>query len=656
MLSQQNISANTPLGATVVPGGVTFRVWAPNAQSVYLNPDVAADSSAKLTDARVMSKDGAGYWTGFEPGAADGFLYRYYVVGKAASGYKRDPYARELVNDKFPNCHSIVRDANAYPWHDEGFAIPDFSELVIYQFHIGVFAVQKAGVSSNFLDVIGKLEYLADLGVNMLQPLPIDEQGGNDVGMGYAGADIFSPDFPYICTNAAALPGYLATINSLLAKKGQAALTLADIAPGVAQLKVLVDLAHLYGMAVAFDVVYGHGGGFEGDDNAYYYMDRFAPVGQNNNESLYCTDKSVTPGLAFALWKTPVAQFLRDNAAFFLNECHVDGFRYDQVSDVLGAGQGSAWEFCRGLTDEVRSIKPRALQNAEFWPGGDGLPDNQVPIVSPAGSGGCGFDVVQHNRLRDALRQLIGDAADGASATVSISGFAPSLSAPEMDHAWRAVTCIENHDLVSLDHKGQPTAGPRIPALADPSNHRSWYARSRTRVATSLLLLAPGIPQLFMGQEILEDKLWSEDPASGNLIWWDGLSTDAAMGWQLRCTRDLIALRKSQPALRADSIRAFCTDDDARVLGFHRWMEGSGQDIVVVATLSETTLFDYSIGFPSGGFWKELFNSDVYDHWLNPQAVGNAGGVTAGDSPLHGFSASAAITIPANGVVVFARG
>ncbi len=650
MLSQQHISSTTSLGATVLPDGVTFRVWVPRAQAVYLNPEVAADGSVQLTEARRMSKDGAGYCTAFEPGAADGFLYRYYVVGDDSSGYKRDPYARELKNDVFPNCNSVVRAADAYPWHDAGFVTPDFSELVIYQFHIGVFAISRPGVASNFLDVVGKLQYLADLGVNMLQPLPITEQENGNLG--YSGGDYFSPDFPYVCTDAAALNGYLGMINGLLANKGKAPLTLADITPGVAQLKVLVDLAHLYGMAVAFDVVYGHGGGFEGDDNALYYMDRFAAVGQNNNESLYFTDKGIAGGLAFALWNPPVAQLLLDNAAFFLNECHVDGFRYDEVSQLLQAGQGSGWTFCRNLTDKVRSLRPRALQNAEFWLEGNGLPDSQQPVISPAASGGAGFDVVQHDRLRDAVRSLIQAASGGGSAAVSMSGFAPALYPAGMDHGWRAVTCLENHDKV---YAGHSDAVPRMPALADPSDHRSWYARSRTRVATALLLLAPGIPQLFMGQEFLEDKLWNEDPAGRNLIWWGGLNTDPAMGWQLRCTRDLIALRKAQPALRGDPIRVFCTDDNARVLGFHRWIEGSGQDVIVVATLSETTLYGYAVGFPGGGFWKEIFNSDVYDHWVNPQVAGNAGGISADGPPLHGFSTSAAITIPANGVVVFSR-
>ena len=71
------------------------------------------------------------------------------------------------------------------------------------------------------------------------------------------------------------------------------------------------------------------------------------------------------------------------------------------------------------------------------------------------------------------------------------------------------------------------------------------------RVATGLLMTAPGVPMLFMGQEFLEDKFWSDVPGdTDHLLWWDGLSRDRAMSDHLRFTRELIALRKRQPALR----------------------------------------------------------------------------------------------------------
>jgi 1,4-alpha-glucan branching enzyme len=90
-------------------------------------------------------------------------------------------------------------------------------------------------------------------------------------------------------------------------------------------------------------------------------------------------------------------------------------------------------------------------------------------------------------------------------------------------------------------------------------------------------------------------------------------------------------------------------------MAFHRWLDGTGDDVIVVATLSETTWYDYAIGFPYPGPWSEVFNSDVYDNWVNPTVAGNAGGISASGGPLHGFQASANVVIPANGLVVFAR-
>ena len=90
-----------------------------------------------------------------------------------------------------------------------------------------------------------------------------------------------------------------------------------------------------------------------------------------------------------------------------------------------------------------------------------------------------------------------------------------------LPHAWQAVTCVENHDIVKVGND------QRIPTLADSSNHRSWYARSRSRVASALLLTAPGIPQIFMGQEVLEDKQWDVNPQPYDMVWWAGVTARA---------------------------------------------------------------------------------------------------------------------------------
>jgi 1,4-alpha-glucan branching enzyme len=102
-------------------------------------------------------------------------------------------------------------------------------------------------------------------------------------------------------------------------------------------------------------------------------------------------------------------------------------------------------------------------------------------------------------------------------------------------------------------------------------------------------------------------------------------------------------------------VNPFHVHNQNRVIAFHRWLEGTGQDVIVVATLVEDTWYNYGIGFPFAGPWREVFNSDVYDNWVNPIVAGNGGGINASGPPLHGFEASANIVIPANGFVVFAR-
>src|SRR6202451_4367496 len=247
MISQANVSPNTPMGANLVDGGgATFRVWAPLATAVYINGTFAGTATTGQSDSLLLAKSANGYWTGFVGTAQEGDPYRFWVAGPGGSGYKRDPYARELTPAAaFPNCNSLIRSATAYPWHDSAFVTPDFSNMIIYQLHVGTYSPSAPGAASTFLDVIGKIEYMAALGINVLQPLPIDEME-TDPSLGYNGADYFSPDFPYVVYGQAALARYLTTITRLLAQKGFSPLAISDITPGPAQLKAMVDLCYLY--------------------------------------------------------------------------------------------------------------------------------------------------------------------------------------------------------------------------------------------------------------------------------------------------------------------------------------------------------------------------------------------------------------------------
>lgn len=200
-------------------------------------------------------------------------------------------------------------------------------------------------------------------------------------------------------------------------------------------------------------------------------------------------------------------------------------------------------------------------------------------------------------------------------------------------------------------------AQPRVARFSDATNARSRYARSRSRLANALLLTAPGIPMLFMGQEFLEDKYWSDSPNyfADSLIWWDGLNSDKAMQDHLRFIRDLIQVRQGHRTLCGDRINVFHVQNDNRVLAFHRWLDGSGQDVVVALSLCEDTWWSYQLGFPIPGDRLDVFNSDVYDNWVNPAVAGYGGRITADAPPLHGFETSANIVIPTNGILVLAK-
>jgi 1,4-alpha-glucan branching enzyme len=631
------------MGANPVAGGATFKVWGPSATSVYVNGTFQGQNRWSTdTDASLLlSMDGSGYWTGFLPGVAEGDQYKYYVIGAGSSGYKRDPYARELtVNPAFPDCNCVVRSPNTYPWHDSAFVTPDFSNMIVYQLHVGVYSQGAPGQDGTFLDVIGQIQYLQALGINVLQPLPVDEFE-TQPSMGYNGADYFSPDSRYGVTDPTALGNYLTTINGLLAQKDQAPLTAADITPIQNQLKALVDLCHLYGIAVVFDVVYNHAGGFEGDDDSIFFWDR--EVTEDNNNSLYFTDQGYAGGLGFALWKQEVQQFLIDNTGFYQQELHADGFRYDEISALVQLNSSNGWAFCQSLTGTVRYRQDRSLQNAEYWP-------VNASVVTPASSGGAGFDTTQHDALRLGLRQAIGQASGGMSSFVSMDGIAAALYPPGFPTGWSAVPCVENHDVVYVGRD------PRIPELADSSDPTSFYARSRSRVAMGILMTVPGIPQIFMGQEFLESQQWSEQTTGPNLLDWADLRSGIKpMSDFLRYTQDIISLRWNQPAIRGNNVNAFHVHDTNRIVAYHRWLEGTGQDVIVVASLNDNSFYNYSIGFPFGGHWNEIFNGDVYDNWVNPLVVGNAGGVDANGGPMHGFNYSASIVIPPNSLVIFTQ-
>ncbi|WHZ24375.1 MAG: 1,4-alpha-glucan branching enzyme [Nitrospira sp.] len=633
--SLDHIRPDTPMGANLIAGGATFRCWAPHAESVHVVGDF---NNRRRDSASLLTRNEQGHWWGFIPGVKDRQHYMFYVVGLGGEGLKRDPYARELESP-FPS-RCVVRRTD-FPWHENGYVTPPFHEFVIYQLHVGTFYTpnlpHKGGT---FLDVARKLPHLVDLGVTALQLMPIQEFQ-TAFSLGYNGTDYFSPEMDFAVVDAD-LAHYVADVNDLLDAKGQRRYQVKELRGEMNQLKALVDLCHLHGMAVLLDVVYNHAGGDFGDQSLYFF-DRQDPAGGQRN-SLYFTDKGHAGGLVFDFAKPEVRDFLIHNAKFFLNEYRVDGFRYDQVSVIDHDGAPQGWRFCQDLTSTLHGQRPEALNHAEYW--------NVNPYIVKPLPEGAGFDTTLTDGLRIAVRDVIGNASAPDERPLDMTGLARSLWPGGFNEQWRFVQGPENHDIV---YNGREQ---RIARLGDPDHPRSWFARSRARVATGLSLTAPGIPMFFMGQEFLEDKQWSDDFVAHHdlLLYWAGLDQgDKQMLDHLRFTRELLDLRRRSPALRGQGFRVVHVHDRNRVLAFHRWVEGEGHDVIVVAHLANFTRAGYRIGFPGAGDWREVFNSDVYENWVNAGVMGNGGRVVADLQPLHGFNASAAVVLPANSLMVFAR-
>ncbi len=332
-------------------------------------------------------------------------------------------------------------------------------------------------------------------------------------------------------------------------------MTATQLAGQVNQLKAFVDICHLYGLAVIPDVVYNHAGGNLDPQS----MDDFDfATDSEGRHNAYFSTAGWAGGKVFAFDKAAVREFLTGNAKMFLDEYHVDGLRFDEVTVIDDNG---GWGFCQELTHALHADWPQAILIAEYWGEYRRLAATQPPV-------GMGFDIAYSDGIRDSVRSALVQASRGAAEVVDLEPIGRELARQMSEpFVWPSYNCLENHDLV-LDADGDHRK-PRVARLADPSDPRSWYARSRARVATGLLLTSPGIPMLFMGQEFLEDKLWSDNPNRDNLfLWWEGVEgADKHMVDFHQFTRDLIRLRRSQPALRAEAISVFNVDQANRVAG-----------------------------------------------------------------------------------------
>jgi maltooligosyltrehalose trehalohydrolase len=429
------------VGAEVQPdGAVNFRVWAPRRKRVEV---VLEGPGAR---ARELRAEGDGYFSATLPDAGAGALYRYRLDGE---GPFPDPASR--FQPEGPHGPSQVVDPSDFRWTDRQWRGVSPSGQVIYEMHIGTFTPEGTWAAAE-----RELPRLAATGVTVLEVMPVAEFPGA-FGWGYDGVDLYAPSHLYG-------------------------------APG--DFRRFVDQAHAAGLAVILDVVYNHlgpDGCYLGQYAREYFTDRY----QNEWGQPLNFDG---PGCG------PVREFFTANASYWVDEFHIDGLRLDATQQIFDA---SPLNVMQEITKRVRDAAPgrSTLVIAENEP-------QDTRLVRPVDEGGYGMDALWNDDFHHSAMV----AATGRSeAYYSDYRGSPQefISAAKWGYlyqgqryAWQKkrrgtpglalgaaafVNYIQNHDQVA-----NSALGLRLHQVTSPGRYRAL---------TALLLLSPGTPMLFQGQE-----------------------------------------------------------------------------------------------------------------------------------------------------------
>lgn len=521
--------------------GVTFRVWAPDATSV----SVPGTFNGWNTTANNLIKEGSsGLWSGDISAARPNDQYKYFING---SVWRQDPRSRKVVNSAD---NSIVYDPNAFNWSGDTRLPVTNSSLVIYEMHVGAFydPTPSSGGPGKFTDAITKLDYLASLGVNAVELLPILEFPG-DYSWGYNLSD------PYAVENS----GY----------------------GGADGLKSFVKAAHLRGIRVIMDVVHNH----------------YGP----NELDLWGFDVGTTPGIYFysasGINNTPwgprpnyasegVRSYIIDNFSMWMDECHVDGFRWDAVGAMRNYDPGhvsipeadSLIQYINSVT--IHSAHPGAISIAE---------DD---------SGGMNFDSEWGVSFGD---QVINEMVQPLDSSRDMNALQGTMDG----NGFGRVLYTETHDLVgALNGSG----AQRLPVRIQAANPTSYFARKRSMLAAAIIITSPGIPMIFMGQEMLTTNQFADNVP----LDWTRVNTYSNV---VSFYHDLIRLRRNLDGvswgLTGPNISWHAVDNNAKLLAFHRWGAGPNDQVMVVINCANTQINNYQInGFPVDGTWFTTLNSD----------------------------------------------
>jgi 1,4-alpha-glucan branching enzyme len=592
------LSASTKPGMGAVPyaGGTMFRVWAPGASRVF----VAGDFNGWSQSATELGNEFNGNFSGDVAGAVAGQKYKFVIKAWWGETFlKSDPRSARVENSTGA---SIIHDHGSYWWNAVNFQAPPFNEQIIYEMHVGTYNDSPGFGPGNFQSVIARLDHLQNLGVNVIEILPVAEFPA-DFSWG------FNPSFPFAPESAYGAPN---------------------------DLKALVDGAHARGISVVLDVVHNHYGPtdlpmwcFTGDclgsGGHYFYTDWKANTPWGNTRPDY--------------GRNEVRDYIKDAAQVWLQEYRMDGLRWD-ATKYMRTTDGSNY-LHEGFTqlqyvnNAIDGTQPWKIMIAEDFGGGE--------LMSRATSaGGAGFDTQWDGGFVHPIRDAIITQNDSSRSMVAVRD---AITHKFNGQATQRVIYTESHDEVA-------NGKSRVPESIWPGNAGSWASRKRSTMGAALVMTSPGIPMLFQGQEFLEDG-WFAD--SDPLDW----SKAVTYGKITDLYRDLIRLRRNwfnnTRGLRGDQVNVHHVNDSAKVIAYHRWQYGgAGDDVVVLANFSAGTFYNYNVGMPRWGMWRVRFNSD-WSGYSNDFANTATLDTDANGPPKDGMGQSANITVGAYSVVILSQ-
>ena len=585
------------LGARVAPDGTgtAFAVWAPNARGVRVIGDF------NHWDGRghpMRSLGSSGVWELFLPGIGSGTVYKYEICGPDGTWHRKaDPLAAFA---EIPPATASVVYQSGYRWADVEWMAnrhqrdPLTAPMSVYEVHIGSW---RPGLS--YRELAGELvAYVLELGFTHVEFMPVAEHpfGGS---WGYQVTSYYAPS----------------------ARFGE---------PD--DFRYLVDRLHQAGIGVLVDWVPAH-----------FPKDSWA-LAQFDGTQLYehpDPNRGEHPDwgtLIFDYGRREVRNFLVANAVYWLEEFHVDGLRVDAVAsmlyldysrkpgqwtpNVLGGRENlDAVSFLQEVNATCYKRVGGIVMIAEestAWPG----------VTRPVHLGGLGFG----------LKWNLGWMHD----TLSYLGHDPLFRRYHHNElTFSMIYAYTENFVLPLSHDevvhGKGSLLGKIPG-------DDWKKFATLRALYGYMWAHPGKQLLFMGSEFGQRGEWSQE---------QGLDWAALLGENHVGLRDLVdqlnAAYRAQPALwRQDFEPAGFSWIDANdafgnVISFLRFAEGSPV-LACIVNFSGDPHYDYRVGLPKTGRWREVINTDAEDY--GGSGAGNYGSVEASAEPWHGRPASAVLTIP----------